>query len=218
MDRRKYLKTLGVTAVSVGVVADACKTDKKEPEAKSATTGNQFSINRMEEEKVYEESLINAPKFFTPEEFTTITVLADIIIPKDNVSGSASDAKVADFIEFIVKDDTGFQTPLKGGLRWLDMHCLNNYEKAFKDCTPEQQIEVVDQIAYPEKAKPEMSYGVSFFSLMRNLTATGFYSTEIGWKDMGYEGNKANQWNGVPEDVQKQYGVAYSEKELKECI
>jgi len=217
MDRRKYLKTLGVTAVSIGVVADACKTDKKEAEA-TATTENKFGINRMEEEKVYEEKLINAPKFFTPEEFTTITVLADIIIPKDDVSGSASDAKVADFIEFIVKDEPGYQTPLKGGLRWLDMHCLNNYEKAFKDCTPEQQIEVVDQIAYPEKAKPEMSYGVSFFSLMRNLTATGFYSTQIGWADMGYVGNKANQWNGVPEDVQKQYGVAYSEKELKECI
>jgi len=218
MDRRKYLKTLGVTAVSVGVVADACKTDKKEPEAKVATTGNPFDINRMEEEKVYEESLTDAPKFFTPEEFSTITVLADIIIPKDDISGAASDAKVADFIEFIVKDDTSFQTPLRGGLRWLDMHCLSNYEKAFKDCTAEQQIEVVDQIAYPEKAKPEMNYGVSFFNLMRNLTATGFYATEIGWKDMGYVGNKANQWNGVPEDVQKQYGVAYSEKELKECI
>ena len=63
-----------------------------------------------------------------------------------------------------------------------------------------------------------MSYGVSFFNLMRNLTATGFYSTQIGWDDMGYVGNRPNQWNGVPEDVQKQYNVAYSEKELKECI
>lgn len=217
MDRRKYLKTLGITAVSAGVVAEAC-TDKKEPEAKAATGEKKFNINRMEEEKVYEQSLIDAPTFFSPEEFTTITVLADIIIPKDEVSGSASDAKVADFIEFIVKDDPGFQVPMRGGLRWLDMHCLNHYEKAFKDCSPQQQIEVVDQIAYPEKAKPGMSAGVSFFNLMRNLTATGFYSTEMGWKDIGYVGNRANQWNGVPEDVQKQYGLAYSEKELKECI
>jgi len=218
MDRRKYLKTLGVTAVSASVIADACKPEKKENnKAKTATTESGSGIDRMAEEKVHEDSIKNEPKFFTPEEFSTITVLADIIIPKDDKSGSASDAKVADFIEYIVKDEPDYQTPLRGGLRWLDIHCLNAYQKPFKDCSSQQQIEVVDQIAYPEKAKPEMSYGVSFFNLMRNLTATGFYSTQIGWDDIGYVGNRPNQWNGVPDDVQKQYGVAYSDKELKEC-
>jgi hypothetical protein len=218
MDRRKYLKTLGITAVTAGVMVDACKTENKEPAAKPETTESESTINRMPEEKVYDDGLKKADKFFTPEEFATVTVLADIIIPKDEVSGSASDAKVADFIEFMVKDEPSLQTPLRGGLRWLDMHCLNAYEKAFKDCTAEQQIEVVDQIAYPAKAKPEMSFGVKFFNLMRNLTATGFYSTQIGWNDIGYVGNRPNQWNGVPEDVLKQYNIAYSEKELKECI
>jgi len=220
MDRRKYLKTLGITAVSAGIVADACKTEKKENanNAKTATTESENGVDRMAEEKVHEASVKNEPDFFTPEELSTITILADIIIPKDEVSGSASDAKVADFIAYIVKDEPDYQTPLRGGLRWLDIHCLNTYQKAFKDCTAQQQIEVVDQIAYPAKAKPEMSYGVSFFNLMRNLTATGFYSTQIGWNDIGYVGNKPNQWNGVPEDVQKQYNVAYTEKELKECI
>lgn len=213
MDRRKYLKTLGVTAVTTGVLVDACKTEKKEV----ATTESVSTIDRMPEEKLHEESL-KGEKFFTPEEFATITVLADIIIPKDEVSGSASEAKVADFIEYIVKDEPDYQTPVRGGLRWLDIHCLNNYQNAFKDCNAEQQIEMIDQVAYPAKAKPEMSYGVSFFNLMRNLTATGFYSTEMGWKDIGYVGNRANQWNGVPEDVQKQYNIAYTDKELKECI
>lgn len=217
MDRRKYLKTLGVTVVTTGVLIDACKTENKEKQA-PATTESASTIDRMPEEKAHEEQIKNEPKFFTPEEFATITVLADIIIPKDDVSGSASDAKVADFIEFIVKDDTDFQTPLRGGLRWLDVHCLNAYQKAFKDCSSQQQIEVVDQIAYPEKAKPEMSFGVRFFNLMRNLTATGFYSTQIGWNDIGYVGNRPNQWNGVPDDVLKQYNLAYSEKELKECV
>jgi hypothetical protein len=218
MDRREYLKTIGITAVSAGIIADACKTETKKTDATAASTESQSTINRTPEEKAADDAIKNEPKFFTPEEFSTITILADIIIPKDDVSGSASDAQVADFIEFIVKDDTDLQTPLRGGLRWLDIHCLNTYQKAFKDCSPEQQIEVVDQIAYPAKAKPEMSYGVSFFNLMRNLTATGFYSTQMGWKDIGYVGNAPNQWNGVPEDVQKQYNVAYTEKELKECI
>ena len=218
MDRRKYLKTLGVTAISAGVIADACKTETKKTEAKTATTESESTIDRMPEEKAHEDAIKKDDKFFTPEEFSTITVLADIIIPKDEVSGSASDAKVADFIEYIVKDEPDFQTPLRGGLRWLDIHCLNAYQKAFKDCTAQQQIEVVDQIAYPAKAKPEMSYGVQFFNLMRNLTATGFYSTQIGWNDIGYAGNRPNQWNGVPDNVLKQYNIAYSEKELKECI
>ncbi len=214
MDRRKYLKTLGVTAVTTGVLVEACKTETKTP----APIDIESTVDRMPEEKAQDDAIKNGNKFFTPEEFATITVLADIIIPKDEKSGSASDAKVADFIEFIVKDEPGYQTPLRGGLRWLDMHCLNAYEKAFKDCSAQQQIEIVDQVAYPAKAKPGMSYGVSFFNLMRNLTATGFYSTQIGWDDIGYVGNRPNQWNGVPEDVQKQYNLAYSEKELKECV
>ena len=63
-----------------------------------------------------------------------------------------------------------------------------------------------------------MQQGAAFFSLLRNLTASGFYSTEMGIKDIGYAGNKANQWNGVPDDVLKQYGLSYSDKELKECV
>ena len=215
MDRRKYLKTLGVTAVTAGVLVDACNTEKKEA---PATSENANAVDRMAEEKAYEDTIKNSAKFLTPEESATITVLADIIIPKDDVSGSASDAKVADFIEFIVKDDPDYQTPLRGGLRWLDLQCLDRYQKAFKDCSADQQIEMIDQIAYPAKAKPEMAAGVSFFNLMRNLTTTGFYSTEMGWKDIGYVGNKPNQWNGVPEEVLKQYNLAYSEKELKECV
>ena len=157
-------------------------------------------------------------KFFTENELATITVLADIIIPRDAVSGSASDAKVTDFIAFIVIDMPSNQTPMRGGLRWLDMQCLKRFEKTFKDCDAKQQIEIVDEIAYPKKAKPEMQQGVAFFNLMRNLTATGFYTSEIGVKDVGYLGNTPNQWNGVPDDVLKQYGLSYSEKELKECV
>ncbi len=158
----------------------------------------------------------------------TITILGDIILPKDEKSGSASDAKVPEFIEFIVKDMPHYQTPLRGGLRWLDMQCLGRFEKSFKDCDKKQQLEVVEDIAYPEvkdaiaktgrKIKPGMAQGVAFFSEMRDLVLTGFYTSEMGVKDLGYMGNTPNQWNGVPDDVLKQYGYAYSERELKECV
>jgi gluconate 2-dehydrogenase gamma chain len=234
MDRRKSLKALALGTVSAGLLLDACKlADKKESENKVVATedntGNPTGINRMKEEvEHYKE--VTSTTFFTPEEMATITVLGDIIIPKDDVSGSASDAKVPDFIEFIVKDKPEFQVPMRGGLRWLDLECYNRFQNAFADCSKQQQIEMVEDIAYPvikdkncvviskRTIKPGYDQGVSFFSLMRNLTATGFYTTEMGGKDVGYMGNQPNQWNGVPADVLKQYNLAYTDKELKECI
>jgi gluconate 2-dehydrogenase gamma chain len=181
----------------------------------AADTG--FTYDRAKEELEREKQL-QSYTFFTPHEMATITILADIIIPKDAVSGSASEAKVPDFIEFIVKDMPDHQIPMRGGLRWLDMQCLKRYNKSFKDCDEKQRIEIVDEIAWPNRVKPGMKQGVAFFNLMRNLTATGFYTSEMGIKDIGYQGNKPNQWNGVPDDVLKQYNLAYTEKELKECI
>jgi gluconate 2-dehydrogenase gamma chain len=217
MDRRKSLKLLVTGTLATGAVVAGCKTSDDKTVASSGKEPV-FNLDRTKEEIKNEKALLAQEKFFTAHEMATITVLADIIIPKDEVSGSAGDAKVPDFIEFIVKDMPDHQTPMRGGLRWLDMQCLKQYEKAFKDCSAAQQIEMVDKIAYPLKAKPAMKQGVAFFNLMRNLTATGFYTSEIGVRDVGYMGNQPNQWNGVPDDVLKQYNIAYTEKELKECI
>ncbi len=220
MDRRKSIKTLVIGGISISVIADACKSHENSPivpiekDKDVILTG----LNRMKEELENEKMLNAEPPFFTPEEMATITILGDIIIPRDAVSGSASDAKVPEFIGFIVKDMPEHQTPMRGGLRWLDMQCLKRYNKAFKDCDNKQQMEMVDEIAWPKKARSEMRQGVAFFNLLRNLTATGFYTSEMGVKDVGYIGNVPNQWNGVPDDVLKQYKLAYTEKELKECV
>ena len=217
MDRRKSLKTLLVGTVSTGVILDACNTTDKKVEATKEAAVKEGGINRMKEEAAYEKQ-VKSTTFFTTHEMKTIAILADIIIPKDDISGSASDAKVADFIEFIVKDMPEHQVPMRGGLLWLDIQSNKQFKNAFSEIDSRQQLALVDQIAYPKKAKPEMKAGVAFFSLMRDLTATGFYTSEIGVKDVGYIGNVPNQWNGVPADVLKQYNLSYTDKELKECI
>lgn len=204
-----------IGTVGAGVLVEACTSADKKNIADSADASLD---DRMQEEKAYLAKMAKEDKFFNEHEMATITVLGDIIMPKDEVSGSASDAKVPEFIEFIVKDMPSHQTPLRGGLRWLDLHCYKLYEKAFVNLTTAQQITVVDSIAYPEKAAKELAQGVSFFNLMRDLVTTGFYTTEIGIKDLGYIGNAPNQWNGVPDEVLKQYKLAYTEKELKECL
>ncbi len=220
MDRRKSLKAIALGTLSTGVLLEACKDgkDKTAENGTAAADGNKASTLDRQPEEIERYKEVTSKTFFTPHEMATITILGDIIIPKDEVSGSASDAKVPDFIEFIVKDMPNHQVPMRGGLRWLDMQCFKRYEKAFKDCSEEQRMQMVNEIAYPKKAKPEMAAGVSFFNLMRNLTATGFYTSKIGVKDLGYMGNTPNQWNGVPDEVLKQYDLSYSEKELKECV
>ena len=200
---------------------DACKPKQSaEADAKGVSgdnAGASKGVDRQPEEVAHYEK-VTATTFFTEHEMATITILADIIIPKDEVSGSASEAGVPEFIEFIVKDMPDHQTPMRGGLRWLDLHSHRRFEKSFVGLTAEQRISIVDEIAYPKKAKPEVAQGVSFFNLMRNLTSTGFYTSQMGVKDLGYVGNSPNRWNGVPADVLAQYGVAYSEKEEKECV
>ena len=215
MDRRKSLKALAVGSIATTVFVEACKPNENKESANKSSPAPDES--RMKEEIEYNQE-IAAKHFFTKDEMVVITILADIIIPKDEVSGSASDAKVPEFIDYIVNDMPEHQVPMRGGLRWLDMLCLKSFDKSFVDCNVKQRLELINEIAFPDKAKPEMNQGVSFFNLMRNLTATGFYSTEIGWNDMGYMGNKPAQWNGVPDDVLKQYGLSYTEKELKECV
>ena len=215
MKRRDSIKAILVGTVATTVLVDACTTADEKTKPVEQSTGS--TIDRTKEEAAREAKL-EAEIFFSTHEMATISVLSNIIIPKDAVSGSATEAGVPGFIEFIVKDMPHYQTPMRGGLRWLDMECFERFQKSFKDCDAKQQIEIVDEIAYPEKAKPEMKRGVTFFNMMRNLTASGFYTSQIGVKDIGYAGNTPNQWNGVPDDVLKQYGLSYSEKELKECI
>lgn len=228
MKRRESLKLIATGAVAVPAVIAGCNTEDKKNVA--GATEPAFNLDRNPDEVKNEKRILAMDKFFTDHEMATIAVLSNIIIPADDVSGSATDAKVPEFIEFIVKDMPNHQTPLRGGLRWLDLHCMNRFGKAFKDCDNKQQIEVVDDIAYTEikyeengkevikgKIKPRMAQGVSFFNKLRDLVATGFYTSQIGVKDIGYIGNTPTKWNGVPEDVLKQYGIAYTEKELKEC-
>lgn len=207
MNRRESLKVLGIGTITTGlIVGVGCNlNDKKTPETAKALDPK-ATPGRMPEEVERENKLLQQT-YFNAHEMATITLLADIIIPKDQHSGSASDAKVPEFIEFIVKDIPSHQLPMRGGLKWLDLQCLNRFNNAFIKCKTAEQTVILDEIAYPAKAKPEMAQGVAFFTLMRDLTASGFWSSEMGTKDIGYVGNVPNRWTGVPPDVLKQYGM-----------
>lgn len=214
MKRRDSLKALTLGTLGAATLLQSCDTDKK---TETPLAEVKFDYDRHPFEKQRDEKLL-AEKFFDDHEMKTITVLGDIIMPKDDVSGNASEAGVPAFIEFIVKDKPSYQLPMRGGLKWLDMQCLKQFSNPFVSCSAEQQIAMVDQIAYPEQAKPEMKPGVAFFNVMRDLTTTGFFSSDIGIKDLGYMGNKPNRWDGVPQEVLDEMGLKYDEKTLKEAV
>jgi gluconate 2-dehydrogenase subunit 3-like protein len=150
------------------------------------------------------------PKQFTPHEWDTVRVLVDLIIPKDERSGSATDAAVPEFMDFMLGDEPDLQTPVRGGLAWLDHECDDRYGKTFVGCTAAERGAVLDAVAWPAKAKPEHAGGVAFFNQFRDLTASGFFSSRIGVQDLRYVGNTfVSEWKGCPPEALAKLGVTY---------
>lgn len=215
MDRRENLKVLLTGTVATGYLLTTGCSPEDAKQAKEII--GSFSYGRTPEEKLVNEKLM-ADTFFTEREKSMVSIIADIIIPKDEISGSATESGVPDFIEFMMKDYPKFQLPMRGGMMWLENLSFATFEKSFLDITAEERITLIDKIAYPDTAEADMKFGVNFFNLMRNLTCTGFFTSQIGIKDIGYAGNRPNQWDGVPDEVLKKYNLSYDQKTLDQCL
>ena len=150
------------------------------------------------------------PKFFTASEYKLVRTLVDIIIPKDERSGSASDVGVPEFMDFMMIDQPTRQVAMRGGLAWLDVECQERFDKIFVGCSEAERTAVLDDIAWPAKAEPEYAHGVAFFNSFRDLTAGGFWSTKAGIEDLRYMGNRSvARWSGCPDEALKKLGVSY---------
>ena len=113
------------------------------------------------------------PRFFTPHEYRTVRTLVDLILPADERSGSATDAGVPEFLDFMMIDQPLLQIAMRGGLAWIDLDCGERFGKRFADGTREEQGALLDLISWPDRAPDELSHGVEFFNRFRDLTATG---------------------------------------------
>jgi gluconate 2-dehydrogenase gamma chain len=154
-----------------------------------------------------------APSFFTAAEWETVRMLADYIIPRDSRSGSATDAKVPEYIDWLMADKEASEATrvaMRGGIGWLDLESSERFGKTFVTATDAQRRQVLDDIAWPKKARPEMRHGVAFFNRFRDLTAAGFFSSEMGYKDVRFVGNVFNPgWNGCPPEAMAKLGVSH---------
>src|SRR5262249_21304501 len=196
LNRRTMLQLLGAAPVAAGFTwtdAEAAQAAQAAQTARKPATGVKDAY---------------MPKFFTPHEWATVNVLVNLIIPKDDRSGSATDAGVPEFMDFMMDDQPNRQTAMRGGLAWIDLECQDRYDKTFLDCAPEQRTAVLDDIAWAHSAKPELTHGVAFFNSFRDLTASGFFSSKMGVEDLKYLGNVMNpNWTGCPPEALKKLGL-----------
>lgn len=189
ISRRDILKSLTITAVT-GSVLRVIPLEAAE-----------YAHRMVHAEKAAAETHAYAPKFFSAHDYKTLQTLCQTIIPSDDTSKGAIEAGAPEFIDLITSENKEYQVALGGGLMWLDHTCLDRYGKAYLECTPAQQKEILDLIAYRKNAKkdPSLGQGIEFFSFLRKLTADGYFTSEIGIEYLGYIGNTfVKEFPGCP--------------------
>lgn len=195
IDRRTLLKLIAAAPAAAGFVWSEAEVAAAAGQAQAARaaarTGAAF-----------------APKFFTAHEYQTVRALVDLILPKDERSGSATDVGVPEFMDFMMVDQPPRQVAMRGGLAWIDRECLRRHDLPFVRCSAAQQTALLDGIAWPARGTPALSHGINFFNSFRDLTSSGFWTTKVGIEDLQYLGNTGvAEWKGCPDEVLKKLGL-----------
>jgi hypothetical protein len=179
VSRRSVLRSLGVGAVA-GSVLRVIPLEAAE-----------FAHGAIAAEKSAAKGGAYVPKYFLPQQYKTLQTLCETILPADADSGGAIDAGAPEFIDLLTSENPDYQVKLGGGMEWLESTCVDRYGSAYLDCTPVQQKEILDQVAFAknEEKDPTLGPGIEFFSLLRSMTADGFFTSKIGIKYLGYQGN-----------------------------
>ena len=216
--RRSALRLIGTAPIAVaftlGANEAAAAAEKAATAVKAAAAGQAY-----------------VPKFFNAQEWKTVRILVDMIIPKDERSGSATDAGVPEFMDYLMNDPTDTdlqrerrQTAMRGGLAWINSVSERRFGHGFAEATEVERTAILDEIAYskdeqedeaemrePRDLRVMVKHGPSFFNSFRDLTASGFWSSKMGVDDLGYVGNRfVAEWKGAPPEVLAKLGLSDS--------
>ncbi len=219
MDRRKSIQTIILGAGASAMAFHGCKTDgnKMDEEIPAVKETKYFGRTPEELERIEK---LNAEELFNLHELETIGVLSTVILPPKEPHGGPLEAEVPAFIEFMGKDIPELAPTLLGGLMWLDHKSNTEFGKEFKLAALEEQKQICDEICWHDIEIPleKQPLEIQFFYLIRGLTVTGYYTSKVGIADLGYKGNQPNVWDGVPQDVLDQHGVAYDPEWIAKCV
>jgi hypothetical protein len=199
MKRRTALKLLGSAPVAAAMAWTPAEAER---------AGEQAQRSRREAER---SGAPYRPAFFTAHEYATVAILVDLIIPRDDRSGSATDAGVPEFMDFMMMDQPQRQTAMRGGLALIDRLCETRFDKRLIACSDAERRQLLDDIAFPNTAPPTLRQAVAFFNSFRDLTASGFWTTKMGIADLQYQGNVfVDEWKGCPREALEKLGVRYN--------
>ena len=190
--RRQAIQLIGTASLAAGFVwTDAEVLDAQQRTQQARRTAAAFK-----------------PSFFTASEYATVVMLADMIIPRDDRSGSASEVGVPQFMDFMMVDQPARQLPMRGGLAWLDLESQGRYDRTFRTATEKDRGLILDDISGLEPPSPELSHGIAFFRSFRDLAATGFWTSRAGMADLQFQGNVfVHEWKGCPDEALKKLGL-----------
>ena len=196
MKRRETLKSLGAAAVGLAFPISLGDLRAAMARTQAARAAGTFSL-----------------RFFTQREFETAKFVADLIIPRDERSGSASDASVPEFMDFICGEFEGMGKYTRAALMWLDAECRKREGKDFLTISERERRSLLDGIAWPRRAPADLAEGVKHFNHLRDFTASGFFTSKLGIEDLGYQGNvPVPEWNGCPDHVVSRLGFRPGER------
>ena len=212
--RRSALRLIGAAPLAVGFGLTGAEAARAAEQAAKAVAATRKGVAFK-------------PKFFTAHEWETVRLLVDLILPRDERSGSATDAGVPEFMDFFLTDSSEDdrsrerrQTAMRGGLNWMDAECRRRFGKDFVECAEGERTTLLDEIAYSKgdeeddeamrERRPQvvLRHGPNFFNSFRDLTASGFWSSKIGVDDLGYKGNTfLTEFPEPPADVLRKLGL-----------
>jgi Gluconate 2-dehydrogenase subunit 3 len=196
VDRRRLLKALAAAPAAAAFTWTAGEV------AEAATAAG------LARRRVAQSGASFQRTFFTDHEWETVRALVDLIIPRDARSGSATDAGVPEFLDFMMIDQPNRQTAMRGGLAWLDAEATRRFDRTFAAATDAERHAILDDVAWPDRVASGMSHGASFFASVRDLTASGFWTTRMGIDDLRYLGNvQVKEWRGCPDAVLTKLGL-----------
>jgi hypothetical protein len=142
--------------------------------------------------------------FLSDHEFATLRILCDLILPADEVSPAASTTGTPEYIDLLCRGNEKLARIYHGGLAWLDSTCISLHGRPFREISEAQQIAILEKLAFREKTPPEWQSGGRFFDWVRRMTLDGFYTSEAGYKDVGYKGGHGMTTYDVPQEALRQ--------------
>ncbi len=219
MKRRDSIKTMFLGSIGASFTLESCITSEDKIILDKVW---EYNYGRTTEELKWDYKVLTG-RFFSDSELSTIEKIANIIIPP-NEFGNIKDAGVVELFEIIAKD---FSTPahneygekvLRRGLIVFESICNARFDKSILECSNQQIKSIFDDIAFNDNKDENLQEAIRLFAVYRGMVLTGYFTSEIGIKDLGYKGNTPNVWDGVPDEILKDYSVSYDEDWISRCV